>query len=537
MNDDNATPNNQIVVMPTPASPIATERSGSSRPSRRTIFDLTPDEFNRLQFLSEMYAQSSFNNSKTPKKKGDYFLIMMKGIEVGLTPMAAVENIDIINGEPVIDGKGILGLIYASSVVEKFEIDATKERCIITAKRVGHAEQIISFTKEDAQNFKTFEWKDNKRVESSLWDKPTWKAQPEVMLMWRCVTKTGRRMFSDVISNLYTKDEMESTTFSQADDSLKTPANPVPALSESTIPVSQDKPVTKAWHEDLEELKTVLGHCKGNGWIQGDTIGKLKESFHSLLKKPIIDFETSQAAIEAADAEIKSLWAAKAKPEEAAEETTTAWDTLDGIAVIVNWAKGKGFGEDESALLKLLGVEDWKVYPDGRAACKAIEAAFKAKPADSKATDSKKAKLSDIDLLAINTWAMDSFNLSASQLADKMDLSKFTTITTAKTVIKQKAREEGWAVVSETCTYEVKEVDGKTIKYISFDTVLGEIRYYPGRREFAKLVGEPYATDNGITDLPANEDHNIDPVLLTWKAQENYNQVVDAMPIGEFEPA
>jgi hypothetical protein len=67
--------------------------------------------------------------------------------------------------------------------------------------------------------------------------------------------------------------------------------------------------------------------------------------------------------------------------------------------------------------------------------------------------------------------------------------------------------------------------------------VLGEIRYYPGRREFAKLVGEPYATDNGITDLPANEDHNIDPVLLTWKAQENYNQVVDAMPIGEFEPA
>jgi hypothetical protein len=24
---------------------------------------------------------------------------------------------------------------------------------------------------------------------------------------------------------------------------------------------------------------------------------------------------------------------------------------------------------------------------------------------------------------------------------------------------------------------------------------------------------------------------------LTWEAQENYNQVVDAMPIGEFEPA
>jgi hypothetical protein len=535
MNDDNATPNNQIVVMPTPASPIATERSGSSRPSRRTIFDLTPDEFNRLQFLSEMYAQSSFNNSKTPKKKGDYFLIMMKGIEVGLTPMAAVENIDIINGEPVIDGKGILGLIYASSVVEKFEIDATKERCIITAKRVGHAEQIISFTKEDAQNFKTFEWKDNKKVESSLWDKPTWKAQPEVMLMWRCVTKTGRRMFSDVISNLYTKDEMESTTFSQADDSLKTPANPVPALSESTIPASQDKPVTKAWHEDLEELKVVLGKCRDNGWIQGDKIGKLKESFKSLVGKDVSDFETGQAAMDAAEAEVNKL-KGNETPADEESKPAQAWHNLDAIAVIVNWAKGKGFGNSEPELLKLLG-KDWSKFADGRAACEAIEAAFKAKDGDSKPADSKKSKLSDIDLLAINTWAMDSFNLSASQLADKVDLNKYTTTTTAKTVIKQKAREEGWAVVSETCTYEVKEVDGKSIKYISFDTVLGEIRYYPGRREFAKLVGEPYATDNGITDLPANEDHNIDPVLLTWEAQENYNQVVDAMPIGEFEPA
>jgi hypothetical protein len=531
MTENLATPDSQLVVMPTPQAPVASERSASSRSSRRTIFDLTPDEFNRLQFLSEMYAQSSFNNSKTPKKKGDYFLIMMKGIEVGLTPMAAVENIDIINGEPVIDGKGILGLIYASNVVEKFEIDATKERCIITAKRFGHAEQIISFTKEDAQNFKAFEWKDNKRVESSLWDKSTWKAQPEVMLMWRCVTKTGRRMFSDVISNLYTKDEMESSTIVHTDGSMEVPAIPTPALPETTTPqtsTTQGSASTKAWHEDVEALKKVLGECRAEGWIEGDTIGKLKTSFASLVGSEITIFETSEAASEAAESAATRANA----------QSGEAWDTFEGVQAIVTWAKGKGFGDSEPALIALLG-KDWKAFSDGRAAKEAIEEAFKAKQAAAPTENvSKKTKLTDIDMLVISEWVKTHFDITVSVLVERVDLNKCSTIATAKTVIKGAAREQGWPVMTEQVTYTVKK-DGNNgeKKSLRFETVLGEISYFKGRTEFSKVVGESYATGNGIPELPANEASDIEPLLLTWKARENYNEVIDALPVLEPELA
>jgi hypothetical protein len=523
MTDNLATPDNQIVLMPQPQyqAPVAIERGSLTRSARRTIFDLTPDEFNRLQFLSEMYAQSSFNNSKTPKKKGDYFLIMMKGIEVGLTPMAAVENIDIINGEPVIDGKGILGLIYASNVVEKFEIDATKERCIITAKRIGHAEQIISFTKEDAQNFKTFEWKDGKKVESSLWDKPTWKAQPEVMLMWRCVTKTGRRMFSDVISNLYTKDEMETNTIAQADGSAETGQNSVPALTETTTP--------KLWHENADNLKEVLGSCRSNGWIEGGTIGELKKSFASLVGNEISVFETEQAAIDAAEA--AATKAANATP-------AAAWDTLDGIQAIVTWAKGKGYGDNEPALLKLLGVSDWKAFADGRAACTAIAEAHAAQASKPAETTKETGKLSDDDILAISEWSHLHFNLTASLLAQKVNFNSFSSVQFAQKYIKTLAREEAWPVMAEKVTYMVKkDAKGVEKKSLRFETILGEISYFKGRTEFIKVAGETYANDNGLPDLPANEEQDIEPLLLTWRARENYNEVIDALPIMEPELA
>jgi hypothetical protein len=287
----------------------------------------------------------------------------------------------------------------------------------------------------------------------------------------------------------------------------------------------------KAWHEDIEALKKVLGECRAEGWIEGDTIGKLKASFASLVGSEITSFETIEAASKAAEE-------AATKAKEANAKSGEAWDTFEGVQAIVTWAKGMGFGDNEPALIALLG-KDWKAFADGRSAKEAIEEAFKAKQAMPPAENiSKKTKLTDIDMLAISEWVKTHFGITASVLVERVDLSKCSTIATAKTVIRGDAREQGWPVMTEQVTYTVKK-DGNNgeKKSLRFETVLGEISYFKGRTEFSKVVGEGYANDNGIPELPANEANDIEPLLLTWKARENYNEVVDAIPVLEPELA
>jgi len=176
----------------------------------RSIFAMTQDQFNRLTILAKMYSLSSFNNAKKPMSEGDFFLIMLKGIELGLMPTLAVDFINVISGKPVLDGKGMLALIYSSGVCESLEIDSQPEICTVRGNRKGHVEQVVTFTKADAMASMITEWVNGAQKKIPLWEKENWKNQPAVMLKWRAVSKFARQVFPDVIGGLYTKEEMEA---------------------------------------------------------------------------------------------------------------------------------------------------------------------------------------------------------------------------------------------------------------------------------------------------------------------------------------
>lgn len=531
MSDNLATPENQIIISPTSQAEISHEPARTGRLTRRTIFDLTQLEFERLQFMAKIYAASTFN-AKNAQSEGDFFLIMLKGLELGISPMAAVDTINIISGKPVLDAKGMLALVKSSGLLEDIQIDSNNQRCIVTVKRFGNSEQIVSFTLEDAQRFQTYErgsW-------IPLANKGNWKSQPTVMLKWRAVTSAMREVFPDVISGLYTPEELDPDTIVNDDGSMEIVH--APALPESdkikqfpesgkidsAKPADEPKPAatTKAWHEDPKNLIALLGNCVAKGWIEGANLGEQKASFLSLVGKEVTAFETGKAANDAAE---EAATKQGAKPAE-------AWDTLDGINKVVEWAKEHGYGHNEPELLRLLGVPDWKAFDSGREACEAIKAAAGQKSADEPAKPLTNG-LSAADLQSLYDWVQEHFALSPENLADKVDLSKFSTLDTAQKMIRAKASEERWNLVSEKATYVVKQSgDEKQRKYISFKTLLGEVHWYKGRTEFSKLIGDTFAEY-----LVENSTEEVEPLLLTWKQHENYREVLDAIIVVEPELA
>lgn len=130
---------------------------------------------------------------------------IMHGMEVGLTPMAAVQSIAVINGFPTIWGDGALGLVRASGLledmVEQIESGNGEVRAVCTLKRRGQPTPITrTFSISDAQR-------------AHLTKKPgPWLQYPQRMLQMRARSWALRDGFADVLRGLRVMEEVIDMT-------------------------------------------------------------------------------------------------------------------------------------------------------------------------------------------------------------------------------------------------------------------------------------------------------------------------------------
>lgn len=175
-------------------------------------------------------------------------IAIMHGMEVGLTPMMALQKIAVINGRPTIWGDGALGLVRGSGlceyVTEKIEGMGDKRVAICIAKRKGEPDPIQRrFSVDDAKR-------------ASLWDKGgPWKQYPERMLQMRARAFALRDGFADVLGGLYLTEELQGTERTDMKDISAPPPPPEPMpiaqQIEGTIAETGEIiPITTAAFED-----------------------------------------------------------------------------------------------------------------------------------------------------------------------------------------------------------------------------------------------------------------------------------------------
>lgn len=137
---------------------------------------------------------------------------IMHGMELGLTPIAALQSIAVINGIPSIYGDGALAIVQASGLLEDFReepmveqikaADGTEKARVMgfrcTVKRRGIASFITStFTLEDAQK-------------ADLLSKPgPWQQYRPRMLQMRARAWALRAGFADVLRGVAFAEEAQ----------------------------------------------------------------------------------------------------------------------------------------------------------------------------------------------------------------------------------------------------------------------------------------------------------------------------------------
>lgn len=121
------------------------------------------------------------------------------GFELGLSPMAALQNIAVINGRPSVYGDVMLALVRASGLLENIRETVTGEgdkmvaTCVV--KRFGEDEHEEVFSMQDAILAKLPE------------RNPTYKTYPKRMLKFRARGFALRDKFGDVLKGLISREE------------------------------------------------------------------------------------------------------------------------------------------------------------------------------------------------------------------------------------------------------------------------------------------------------------------------------------------
>jgi hypothetical protein len=198
---------------------------------------MIPKGIAELQTLANlMYASGLMPSSiKSPEAVA---VAVMAGLEVGISPMSAVQNIAVINGRPAIWGDAMLAIVQASGLMEDFSeeplLDAAGNvvgyRC--RAIRRGQATPIEdTFTMEDARKAKL--------------DKKSgpWTDYPARMLRLRARGFVLRNGFADVLRGMISAEEASDipTTTNRALE-REPIATPKPAGNGNRQPVIQPRP-------------------------------------------------------------------------------------------------------------------------------------------------------------------------------------------------------------------------------------------------------------------------------------------------------
>lgn len=163
------------------------------------------------------FADAVFQSGLAPTSLKNPQAIMIAiemGLEVGLPPMAALQNIAVVNGRPTIWGDAQLGIVRSTGELEEFaewyEVGGAKTSrnptqftddvtAVCRVKRIGFDAMECAFSVADAKR-------------AALWGKAgPWTQYPARMLRYRARSFALRDNFGDALRGLLTTEEVRDS--------------------------------------------------------------------------------------------------------------------------------------------------------------------------------------------------------------------------------------------------------------------------------------------------------------------------------------
>lgn len=201
--------------------------------------------------FSQYVAASGFA-PKGMEKPESILIAVEMGFEVGLSPMAALQNTAVVNGRPTIYGDAALALVRGSGFLESYEEKevGTKGKddwgyCVSARRRGDPSQYSETFTVADAKT-------------AGLWGKTgPWSQYPARMLKFRARGFLLRDAFGDVLKGMRTFEEVRDYVDAEVevvDNKPKLFKSPTRPQKEEEVPTEGEVQEKAKENRKLEEL-------------------------------------------------------------------------------------------------------------------------------------------------------------------------------------------------------------------------------------------------------------------------------------------
>lgn len=185
----------QALEMAPEQAPAPQEEPDRKRELRALSF-LTPRTLDEAVRVAELLAKSELVPKDYRGKPESILVAIGYGQELGLSPMASLQSIAVINGRPCVWGDAMLGLVQASGELEWIKETDNGQEATCEVKRRGQPAVVRKFSMEDAKS-------------AGLLGRDVWRAYPRRMRQMRARAFALRDAFADVLKGLRTAEEVK----------------------------------------------------------------------------------------------------------------------------------------------------------------------------------------------------------------------------------------------------------------------------------------------------------------------------------------
>lgn len=176
-------------------------------------FDLSPQTFEQALTFSKYLADSDLVPKDFKGKPANCLIAMQWGMELGLKPLQALQNLAVINGRPAIWGDAVIAIVRGSPLCEYVSESDDGNTATCRVKRRGKPEQVRTFSMDDAKT-------------AGLSGKTgPWTQYPKRMRQMRARAFALRDVFPDVLRGMPVAEELMDTP---AGERFMGPADVVP---------------------------------------------------------------------------------------------------------------------------------------------------------------------------------------------------------------------------------------------------------------------------------------------------------------------
>jgi hypothetical protein len=163
-------------------------------------FSLTPSSLTEAMEFAGILAKSTIVPKEFLGNPGNILVAIQWGLELGLQPMQAMQNIAVINGRPALWGDAVIALVRGSPLCEYVYESDDGHTATCRVKRRGEDEQHREYSMDDA------------KVAGLIGKTGPWTQHPKRMRQMRARAFALRDVFPDVLRGMPVAEELQDMT-------------------------------------------------------------------------------------------------------------------------------------------------------------------------------------------------------------------------------------------------------------------------------------------------------------------------------------